>query len=106
TVDPSARLADKRLLLAAAERRLGDELDRRANGLIDASDETFELVVDDGGAVAVGWAGHVLGRLAPGRSLLEPAIRTARALDRLSAPVRAALRGRLEKWVEAQIDRH
>ena len=29
-VDPSARLADKRLLLAAAERRLGDELDRRA----------------------------------------------------------------------------
>ena len=29
-VDPTARLADKRLLLAAAERRLGDELDRRA----------------------------------------------------------------------------
>jgi len=28
-VDPSARLADKRLLLAAAERRLGEELDRR-----------------------------------------------------------------------------
>ncbi|MDQ3144631.1 MAG: helicase, partial [Pseudomonadota bacterium] len=29
-VDPAARLADKRLLLAAAERRLGDELERRA----------------------------------------------------------------------------
>src|SRR6187399_3465943 len=29
-VDPSARLADKRLLLAAAERRLGEELGRRA----------------------------------------------------------------------------
>ncbi|MEO6582593.1 MAG: helicase-related protein, partial [Sphingomicrobium sp.] len=33
-VDPSARLADKRLLLAAAERRLGDELDRRAMALL------------------------------------------------------------------------
>ena len=31
-VDPAARHADKRLLLAAAERRLGDELDRRARG--------------------------------------------------------------------------
>ena len=35
-VDPNARLADKRLLLAAAERRLGDELDRRARELVDA----------------------------------------------------------------------
>ena len=35
-VDPSARLADKRLLLAAAERRLGDELDRRAKSLVEA----------------------------------------------------------------------
>src|SRR3954451_18075849 len=43
-VDPSTRFADKRLLLAAAERRLGDELDRRANALVDAPDEIFELV--------------------------------------------------------------
>ena len=34
-VDPTARLADKRLLLAAAERRLGDELDRRAKALVE-----------------------------------------------------------------------
>src|SRR5689334_12525324 len=32
-VDPSAKLADKRLLLAAADRRLGEELDRRARAL-------------------------------------------------------------------------
>ena len=95
-VDPSARLADKRLLLAAAERRLGDELDRRATALIEAPDDAFELVVDDDGGLAVGWDGHVLARLAPGRSLLEPALRTARALDRLSAHSRAALRARLE----------
>jgi ATP-dependent RNA helicase SUPV3L1/SUV3 len=105
-VDPSARLADKRLLLAAAERRLGEELDRRATALIEAPDETFALELEDGGNLAVGWNGHVLARLAPGRSLLEPAIRTSRALDRLSAHTRASLRARLERWVEAQVHRH
>src|SRR4051812_16203732 len=105
-VDPSTRLADKRLLLAAAERRLGEELDRRAAGLIDAPDEAFELAVEDNGGLAVAWEGHVLARLAPGRSLLEPALRTARALDRLSAHSRAALRERLERWLDAQVSRH
>jgi len=105
-VDPSAKLADKRLLLAAAERRLGDELDRRAKELVEAPDQTFALVVEEGGALAIAWGDHVLARLAPGRSLLEPAVRTARALDRLSAPSRAALRSRLERWLETQVDRH
>ena len=105
-VDPSARLADKRLLLAAAERRLGEELDRRATALIDAADDIFALELEEGGGLAVAWQGHVLARLAPGRSLLEPAIRTSRALDRLSAHTRAALRARLERWLEAQVHRH
>ncbi|MFL6723214.1 MAG: helicase-related protein [Sphingomicrobium sp.] len=104
-VDPNARLADKRLLLAAAERRLGDELDRRAKALVEAEDQAFQLTAE-GGGLAVAWEGHVLARLAPGRSLLEPALRTARALDRLSAPTRASLRERLERWLDSQIDRH
>ncbi len=105
-VDPNARLADKRLLLAAAERRLGDELDRRARALLDAPDDAFALTVETDGGVAVGWEGHILARLAPGRSLLEPALRTARALDRLSAQSRAALRTRLESWLDAQVSRN
>jgi ATP-dependent RNA helicase SUPV3L1/SUV3 len=105
-VDPSARFADKRLLLAAAERRLGEELDRRANALLEAPDEIFALTVDDNGGLGVTWEGHVLARLAQGRSLLEPALRTARALDRLSAQTRAALRARLERWLEGQIRHH
>ena len=105
-VDPSARLADKRLLLAAAERRLGEELDRRAKALVEAEDQAFQLAVEDSGGIAISWEGHVLARLAPGRTLLEPAVRTVRALDRLSAPARAALRDRLEHWLETQIDRH
>ena len=104
-VDPSARLADKRLLLAAAERRLGDELDRRAARLCDAPDNEFKLI-GEAGDIAIAWDGYILARLAPGRSLMEPAVRTARALDRLSADRRAKLRGRLERWVEAQVVRH
>ena len=69
-VDPSARLADKRLLLAAAERRLGDELDRRAAKLCDAPDAEFRLVEEEGG-LAIGWDSQLLARLAPGRSLLS-----------------------------------
>ncbi len=105
-VDPAARLADKRLLLAAAERRLGEELDRRANALVEAPDDVFELVTDEAGALAVGWQNYVLARLAPGRSMLEPALRTARPLDRLSAQSRTSLRGRLESWLDAQVDNH
>lgn len=105
-VDPTARLADKRLLLAAAERRLGDELERRASALIEAPDSEFDLLVDPDGGAAVGWNGNILARLAPGRSLLEPAVRTARALDRLSAESRAALRARLERWVDSQVEQN
>ncbi len=105
-VDPGARFADKRLLLAAAERRLGEELERRAAALVEAPDTDFSLVVEDNGGLAVAWEGHVLARLAPGRSLLEPALRTARALDRLSAQGRAALRARLERWLDAEVHRH
>jgi ATP-dependent RNA helicase SUPV3L1/SUV3 len=101
-VDPTARLADKRLLLAAAERRLGDELERRAAKLCEAPDADFSLIVETAG-LAIGWDGHVLARLAPGRSLLEPAVRTARALDRLSANRRALLRARMERWIERQV---
>ena len=104
-VDPTARHADKRLLLAAAERRLGDELDRRAAALCDAPDTEFRPVEEAGG-LAIGWDGQILARLAPGRSLMEPAVRTARALDRLSTERRARLRARLERWVESQVDRH
>src|SRR5258707_9190992 len=48
-VDPTARLADKRLLLAAAERRLGDELDRRPNALVRRTADAFELIGHEAG---------------------------------------------------------
>ena len=105
-VDPSARLADKRLLLAAAERRLGDELDRRAKDLTQADDSHFALHAEPGGEVAITWDGHLLARLAPGKSLLEPAVRPSRALDRLTAERRDALKARIHQWIATQTQRH
>jgi ATP-dependent RNA helicase SUPV3L1/SUV3 len=75
--------------------------------LCDAPDADFRLVSEEAsGALAISWEGHILARLAPGRSLLEPAVRTARALDRLSAERRAALRARMERWIEAEVARN
>jgi ATP-dependent RNA helicase SUPV3L1/SUV3 len=105
-VDPAARLADKRLLLAAAERRLGDELDRRARDLVGGEDGRFTLFSPAGGDIGIAADGHLLARLAPGRTLAEPALRTVRALDRLSAAARTELRTRMEEWLEAQVGRH
>ena len=102
-VDPAARAADKRLLLAAAERRLGDELDRRAKALCAGRDEQFALTVEPGATIGIAWDGQLLARLAPGRSLLEPAVRTTRPLDRLTAQRRAEVRGRMEAWLERAI---
>jgi ATP-dependent RNA helicase SUPV3L1/SUV3 len=105
-VDPTARLADKRLLLAAAERRLGEELDRRARDLAEAADERFTLLADPGGDVGIAWDGHLLARLTPGRSLTEPALKPVRALDRLPPARRDALRRRLDSWTQAMVARH
>ncbi|WP_371359740.1 hypothetical protein, partial [Salmonella sp. M123] len=44
TVAADARAADKRLLLAAAERRLGDERTRRGLALADATDADLTVV--------------------------------------------------------------
>jgi ATP-dependent RNA helicase SUPV3L1/SUV3 len=106
TVDPAARLADKRLLLAAAERRLGDELDRRARDLVGGEDGRFTLFAPAEGDIGIAADGHLLARLAPGRTLAEPALRTVRALDRLSVPARNELRSRMEAWLTAQVGRH
>ena len=67
SVDPNARHADKRMLLAAAERRLGDELDRRAKALLEAPDGAFSLVVEDDGGLdrRSAWESNTFSRASP-----------------------------------------
>ena len=96
-VDPAARAGDKRLLLAAAEKRLGAERTRRAEALVAAEDDAFVLV--DG---ALLWSGHAVATLAAGSALARPRVVLARDLDCLDRPTRDKVAARLAHWIETR----
>jgi ATP-dependent RNA helicase SUPV3L1/SUV3 len=102
-VDPSARLADKRLLLAAAERRLGEELDRRAKALVEA--RTTPSSWSSRRAAGSPSAGRACPRPPRARPLAARAgAAHRRALDRLSAPTARA--SRAARALARRADRH
>ncbi|GLU24656.1 hypothetical protein SLE2022_405640 [Rubroshorea leprosula] len=104
--DAAARHADMKRLLAAAERRLGAELARRAGSLAADGDDAFTLATDIGRPVAIFWRGDVVARLGRGRSLAEPRLTLHRTLDPLAAVDRRRVAERLEAWLGAEIARH
>jgi len=67
TVAADARASDKRLLLAAAEKRLGAELAKRAGELAESEDAAFLLAIEDDLAAAT----PTLPRRRPGPSSTE-----------------------------------
>jgi ATP-dependent RNA helicase SUPV3L1/SUV3 len=95
TVAPDARATDKRLLLAAADKRLRGERDRRGAALAET----------DGAAVTLGdtgelqWGGHRVATLAPGPSLARPRLQLDRDLDCLDKALKERVRARLERWL-------
>ena len=101
TVTPDARAADKRMLLAAAEKRLAGEFRKRGAALAEAEDQTLALV----GSV-LAWKGAGVAELKPGQSLVRPRIVLDRALDVLDAQAKAQVQARLERWFADQIARH
>ena len=101
TVAGDARAGDKRLLLAAAEKRLAGERRRRAESLIAAADDAF---APDG--TNVRWDGHVVASIVPGPSLARPTITLDRALDCLDRPLRDRVAIRLAGWLSALLARH
>jgi len=101
-VAPEAGHADKRMLLAAAERRLGAERARRAKALAEAVDADLTLADD---APAIRWGGHEVARLAAGPSLARPRVVLDRGLDCLDKAAQGAVRERIERWTTEQIAR-
>ncbi len=99
-VDPLARAADRKLLLAAAERHLPGLLSVRADALMAAAKELGGLTLEDG---ALAWNGLVVGRLEPGKSVLKPRLRLDAALGLLSARQRPLLIAALEGWLTRSI---
>ena len=80
-VDPAARHADRKMLLAAADRKLAGEYEKRAAALVADTDDHFALRSEAGQPVAILWRGHEVARLGPGKNLLSPR-RPARPADR------------------------
>ncbi|MET1110637.1 MAG: helicase, partial [Allosphingosinicella sp.] len=104
-VDPTARHADRKMLLATAERRLGGEYEKRAAALAADTDDHFTLRTEPGQPVAMLWRGHEVARLGPGKNLLSPRVIVDRRLDRLSERGRATVVERLDLWVRHQVER-
>jgi ATP-dependent RNA helicase SUPV3L1/SUV3 len=104
-VDPTARHADRKMLLATAERRLGGEYEKRAAALVADTDEHFTLRTEAEKPVAILWRGHEVARLGPGKNLLSPRVLIDRKLDRLSEGGRGAVVERLNLWVRHQVER-
>ena len=84
--DKGASHADRKMLLAAAERHLPRLLARRAKALL--SDENPALVLADG---EIRRAGQTIARLLPGRDKSRPRLELARELAILNPPERKRL---------------
>lgn len=105
-VDPAARHADRKMLLATAERRLGGEFEKRAAALVADADEHFSLRSDAGQPPALLWRGHEVARLVAGKNLLSPRILLDRRIDRVSEAGRTAAVDRLGRWLSSHLERH
>jgi ATP-dependent RNA helicase SUPV3L1/SUV3 len=96
-VDPAARHADHKLLLAAAERHVPALLAARADALTQAlGDGSESLEIRDGAIVR---DGQPLARIAPGRSATAPQLKPESLLDSLPGEPRKRLTAALEAWL-------
>ncbi|MBW8841972.1 MAG: helicase [Sphingomonadales bacterium] len=118
TVAADARHADKRLLLAAAEKRLGGELAKRGRELAESDDHAFSIPMDDAPSSAtltpsrrsedieIFWRGFHVAGLTPGANLAQPRVMLDRSLEALDPALRKAVQARLDRWVADQLARH
>ncbi len=101
--DPLARAGEKKLLLAAAERRLGVEIARRAAAAAGAPDEEFALCFTGGMPPRVLWRGKKIAKLLAGKDALTPRIVLDRGLDGAADAVRGAVSARLDRWFAGRL---
>lgn len=97
-VDPAARLADHKLLLAAAERHLPVLLAERAQSLTAAltSGDPAKLALS---GTSLEWDGERIARLTRGKSVLSPVLSLEPALSALPQVARRDLEAALADWV-------
>lgn len=101
-VDPAARLADYKLLLAAAERHLPTILADRARGLSQALTEGAAADLRLAGSDLY-WRDEPLARLVPGRSPLAVSLTLNPALGPVPLPVRQELEQAMTLWLDREL---
>ena len=106
SVDPATRHQDRKMLLAAAERRLGRILRVKADELLGAPDTDLALMDEAGQAPGIHWQGNPVAALLGGASLLAPEIRLDRGLLALGQDVQKQVLARLSTWFDAQKEKH
>ncbi len=105
-VDPLAKAADRKLLLAAAERHLAQLLKQKAREVSMADDSEFTLGVDAEQSPVILWQSNVLGHLTKGRTLMQPTFRPSKAVAGLEGDDLRAITDRAEAWIAAQLEKH
>jgi len=101
TVAADARHSDKRLLLAAAEKRLGAELAKRGRELAESGDDDLALSFP-----RIEWRGVGVAELTAGPNLAQPRVILDRAVEALDPALRKAVQARLDRWITGQLARH
>lgn len=105
-VDPAASASEHKMLRAAAEKYLTVELTERAMQLSGAHDGSFTLNATAGGAQEIVWRDTRVATLARGKHLLCPQAEMIAELAALDAHVVAAVRSKLDSYVDGAIGRH
>ncbi|MBO9670843.1 MAG: helicase [Sphingobium sp.] len=105
-VDPTARASEKRMLLAAAERRLGAHLNEMAQALLAVDDKAFALASPPAGEAQIVWNGHAVATLKGGQRLLAPELVLDSGLSALAPEIQHGVSERLGVWVKGQLERH
>ncbi len=105
-VDPSARLGDRKRLLAAAEQRLPAILADRAGRLATAPDMQLAIDLETGAQPGISWRGNRVATIVRGRDFLTPALALEPSVRALPAPQRAAISLRLDAFLCQNINRH
>ncbi len=104
-VSPDTRVADKRLLIAAAEKGLASELRKRGGELIAAADAELALSAEPGAVPELTWNGLTVATLTGGTTLDRPVVTLDRSLQILDRGAQGDVRERLAQWVQSDVAR-
>ena len=98
-VDPSANHADRKMLLAAAEKALPRILGEKAEAL--AASDMADVELSRG---AIRWNGQMLAKLAPREGQVKPALEPSREISALPDNARKTLLDALDAWLDKQLE--